>query len=138
MHCNWSNPSTGKVNGKDAVFFAGGDGVLYAFDTKFEKDEDGFDLFKALWKYDCNPEEYKKDEEGNEIKYPAAEGPSELIATPTFHNGYVYVAIGQILSMEKDLAISYVLMLIPVKRFGTIARFKELSPPAQLTRKVGF
>ena len=70
MHCNWSSPSTGKVNGKDAVFFAGGDGVLYAFDTKFEKDEDGFDLFKALWKYDCNPEEYKKDEEGNEIKYP--------------------------------------------------------------------
>ncbi len=95
MHCNWSSPSTGKVNGKDAVFFAGGDGVLYAFDTKFEKDEDGFGLFKALWKYDCNPEEYKKDEEGNEIKYPAAEGPSELIATPTFHNGHVYVAIGQ-------------------------------------------
>ena len=44
----------------------------------------------------------------------------------------------QILSMEKDLAISYVLMLIPVKRFGTIARSKELSPPAQLTQKVGF
>ena len=95
MHCNWSSPSKGKVNGKDAVFFAGGDGVLYAFDTKFEKDEDGYDLFKAFWKYDCNPEEYKKDKEGNEIKYPAAEGPSELIATPTYYKGHVYVAIGQ-------------------------------------------
>ena len=95
MHCNWSSPSKGKVNGKDAVFFAGGDGVLYAFDTKFEKDEDGYDLFKAFWKYDCNPEEYKKDKEGNEIKYPAAEGPSELIATPTYYKGHVYVAVGQ-------------------------------------------
>ena len=95
MHCNWSSPSKGKVNGKNAVFFAGGDGVLYAFDTKFEKDEDGYDLFKAFWKYDCNPEEYKKDKEGNEIKYPAAEGPSELIATPTYYKGHVYVAIGQ-------------------------------------------
>ena len=94
-HCNWSSPAKGKVNGKAAAFFAGGDGVLYAFDTKFKKDEDGFDLFKALWKYDCVPNEYKKDEDGNEIKYPDADGPSELIATPTYYNGHVYVAIGQ-------------------------------------------
>ncbi len=95
MHCNWSSPSKGKIKGKDAVFFAAGDGVLYAFDTKFEKDEDGFDLFKAHWKFDCVPDAYKKDEDGNEIKYPAAEGPSELIATPTYYKGNVYVAIGQ-------------------------------------------
>jgi len=99
MHCNWSSPSMGKVKGKDAVFFAGGDGVLYAFSaTEFiEKEEDGekYNILKKLWSFDCVPVEYKKDKDGNEIKYPAAEGPSELIATPTFYNGHVYVAIGQ-------------------------------------------
>ena len=95
LHCNWSSPSKGKVKGKDAVFFAGGDGVLYAFDTKFKKDEEGYDIFSTLWKYDCNPADYKKDKEGKVIKYPAAEGPSELIATPTYYKGNVYVAIGQ-------------------------------------------
>ena len=95
FHGNWSSPSKGKVKGKDAVFFGGGDGVLYAFETGFEKDKDGYGLFKTHWKYDCVPKEYKKDEEGNLIKYPDAEGPSEIIATPTYHDGHVYVAVGQ-------------------------------------------
>lgn len=95
LHCNWSSPSRGKVKGKDAVFFGGGDGVLYAFDTKFKKDEEGYDIFSNLWKYDCNPADYKKDKDGKIIKYPAAEGLSEIIATPTYYNGKVYVAIGQ-------------------------------------------
>ena len=94
-HCNWSSPSKGKVKGKDAVFFGGGDGVLYAFDTTFKKDDEGYDVFKRLWKYDCVPASYVKDKEGNDIKYPAAEGPSEIIATPTYLNGHVYMAIGQ-------------------------------------------
>jgi outer membrane protein assembly factor BamB len=94
-HCNWSSPARGKVKGRDAVFFGGGDGVLYAFSTQFKKDEEGYDIFSLLWKYDCVPAEYKKDKDGNEIKYPAAEGPSEIIATPTYFNGHVYVAIGQ-------------------------------------------
>ncbi len=94
-HCNWSSPSKGKVNGKDAVFFGAGDGVLYAFDTTFEKDADGYDVFKLLWKYDCVPDVHKKDADGNDIKYPAADGPSEIIATPTYHNGHVYIALGQ-------------------------------------------
>ena len=94
-HCNWSSPSKGKVNGKDAVFFGAGDGVLYAFDTTFKKDAEGYEVFKLLWKYDCVPDVHKKDAEGNDIKYPAADGPSEIIATPTYHDGHVYIALGQ-------------------------------------------
>jgi outer membrane protein assembly factor BamB len=99
LHCNWSSPARGKVKGKDAVFFAGGDGILYAFSANefIEKEEDGekYKILKKLWSFDCVPVEYKKDKDGNAIKYPAADGPSELIATPTFFNGHVYVAIGQ-------------------------------------------
>ncbi|MCU0789224.1 MAG: PQQ-binding-like beta-propeller repeat protein [Verrucomicrobia bacterium] len=32
MHCNWSTPASGLVNGKPAVIFGAGDGRLYAFD----------------------------------------------------------------------------------------------------------
>ena len=33
FHSSWSSPSMGKVNGQKLVFFAGPDGVLYAFDA---------------------------------------------------------------------------------------------------------
>jgi outer membrane protein assembly factor BamB len=99
LHCNWSSPGGGKVKGKDAVFFGAGDGSLYAFSaTEFKDEKDGketFHLMKELWKHDCIPDEYKKDKDGEEIKYPDAEGRSEIIATPVYHKGHVYVAVGQ-------------------------------------------
>ena len=39
-HGQWSSPSTGKVNGKDLVFFGGGDGVCYALDAVPVKEGD--------------------------------------------------------------------------------------------------
>ena len=33
FHCTWSSPSLGEVNGRSLVFFAGGNGVLYAFEA---------------------------------------------------------------------------------------------------------
>ncbi len=50
---------------------------------------------KKVWWFDAVPEEYKKDKTGKLIKYPAAEGPSEINATPVFYKNRVYVAIGQ-------------------------------------------
>ena len=99
LHCNWSSPGGGKVKGRDAVFFGAGDGSLYAFSaTEFKDEKDGketYHLMKELWKHDCIPDEYKKDKDGEEIKYPDAEGRSEIIATPVYHKGHVYVAVGQ-------------------------------------------
>jgi outer membrane protein assembly factor BamB len=46
-------------------------------------------FLKTIWKFDCNPADRKK------FKYPAAEGPSEINATPVFYKNRVYIAVGQ-------------------------------------------
>jgi len=92
-HGQWSSASTGHMNGKQQVFFGGGDGVLYAFDAKPVKEGDTT-LLKKIWWFDCNPPEYKV-KDGKPIKYPAAEGPSEINSTPVFYKNRVYVATGQ-------------------------------------------
>jgi outer membrane protein assembly factor BamB len=93
FHGQWASPSTGRVNGRDLVFFGGGDGVCYAFDAKPVKDGESTWL-KKVWWFDCVPPEYKL-KDGKPIKYPAPEGPSEIIATPVFYKNRVYIAIGQ-------------------------------------------
>ena len=93
FHGQWSSPSTGTVNGKKLVFFGGGDGWCYAFDPKPVKSEDT-SVLKTVWKADCNPPEYKT-KDGKPIRYPAAEGPSEINATPVIYKNRIYVATGQ-------------------------------------------
>ncbi len=93
FHGQWSSPSAGKVNDKWQVFFGGGDGFCYAFDARPVKEADASYL-KTVWKVDCNPPEYKV-RNGKPIKYPAADGYSEIIATPVFYKNRVYVATGQ-------------------------------------------
>jgi len=93
FHGMWSSPGAGVVNGQMQIFFGGGDGILYAFDANPRKNDDTAWLQKIWW-FDCNPPEYKM-KDGKPIKYPAAEGPSEINATPVFYKGRVYVAIGQ-------------------------------------------
>ena len=108
FHAQWSSPSLGKVGEKTLVFFGGGDGVCYAFEAVTRVAEEPVPL-KLVWSYDCNPPEYRyrdgkpipfydgdkrhaKSPNKNDGKYV---GPSQLIATPAFDNGRVYVAIGQ-------------------------------------------
>jgi outer membrane protein assembly factor BamB len=93
FHGQWSSASAGVVDGKPQVFFGGGDGWLYAFEA-LPKADDETSWLKTIWKYDGNPPEYK-EKDGKVIKYPAAEGPSEINATPVFYKNRVYVAIGQ-------------------------------------------
>ncbi len=94
LHGQWTSPSVGTVNGKKQVYFGGGDGVLYALDTTPTKEGDS-NFIKKVWWFDAVPEEYKKDKTGKPIKYPAAEGPSEINSTPVFYKNRVYVPIGQ-------------------------------------------
>jgi outer membrane protein assembly factor BamB len=107
-HCQWSSPSLGRVGDKTLVFFGGGDGVCYAFEAQAHALEE-LVPFEKVWSYDCNPPHYKYCN-GKLIPYYAGDkrkknspnkndgkylGPSEIIATPVFLNGRVYVAIGQ-------------------------------------------
>lgn len=89
MHCNWSSPSYGEVDGQGMIFFGAGDGYLYSFDPEPVEDEDGYQVLKENWKVNCVPKEYF------DHKYPAYDGPSEIICTPVFYEGKVYVGIGQ-------------------------------------------
>ncbi len=93
FHGQWSSPSTGVVNGRPLVFFGGGDGFCYAFDPKPVKSDDT-SLLKKVWWYDGNPPEYRV-KDGKPVRYPSAEGPSEINATPVLWKNRVYVAIGQ-------------------------------------------
>jgi outer membrane protein assembly factor BamB len=89
FHANWSSPTLGNVNGKPIVIFGAGDGFCYAFDPEPVKGSGDVATLKEIWRYDCNPPEYRKN------KYSSSKGPSEIVATPVFHNNRVYVAIGQ-------------------------------------------
>ncbi len=88
FHGQWTSLSTGKVNGKDLLFAGGGDGWLYALNAKPTKKDD-IDYLETVWKFDANLPEYRK------VKYPMAEGPSEINSTPVFYKNRVYIAIGQ-------------------------------------------
>lgn len=89
MHCNWSSPSYGEIDGKGMVVFGAGDGFCYGFDPSPVKREDEVNVLRELWRFDCVPGAYKKN------KYSLPEGPSEIISTPVFYDNRVYVSIGQ-------------------------------------------
>jgi outer membrane protein assembly factor BamB len=108
LHAQWSSPSLGVVNGRPLIFLGGGDGVCYAFEA-LAKAGDGIASLRKVWSYDANPPSYRF-REGAPIRYILGDkrrkdspnkndgayvGPSDIIATPVFHQGRVYVGIGQ-------------------------------------------
>ncbi len=93
FHSNWSSPAYGEANGQPMVIFGGGDGIAYGYDVK-PVEKDGNQVFPELWKFDCNPPQYRV-KNGKTLKYATYDGPSEVIATPVFYKNRVYVPIGQ-------------------------------------------
>lgn len=108
FHAQWSSPSLARVGDKTLVLLGGGDGVCHAFEALDRVPDQPVDL-KKVWSYDCNPPHYRL-RDGKPIRYTAGDkrkkdspnkndglyvGPSDIIATPVFHKGRVYVAIGQ-------------------------------------------
>jgi outer membrane protein assembly factor BamB len=93
FHGQWGGISTGKVSGRQLIFYGGGDGFCYAFDAQ-PIVRNGIGYLPVVWKADCNPLEYRF-KNGKPIKYPMAEGPSEVAGTPVFWKNRIYVTTGQ-------------------------------------------
>ncbi|MCX8108677.1 MAG: PQQ-binding-like beta-propeller repeat protein, partial [Verrucomicrobiae bacterium] len=94
LHGQWSSVTAAVLDGKPFLFCAGGDGFLYALDALPSR-KAGKAVLRTIWWYDCNPHEYRFNKDGTPARYPAPNGPSEIVATPVFYNNRVYVATGQ-------------------------------------------
>ena len=79
LHGQWSNPVYGVAKGRAQVVFPGGDGWLYSLDPK---------TGQLLWKFDANPKDAV-------WKIGGAGTRNNIIATPVFHDGKIYVGVGQ-------------------------------------------
>ncbi len=95
LHAAWSSLTFGKVDKKEMLFWGGTDGFCYGYLNQTVSDSDGYELYKPLWKVDCNDPSYRKDKDGKKIPYATPPGPSELIGTPVLYNDKIYCAIGQ-------------------------------------------
>lgn len=79
LHGQWSSPSVGIVNGQAQVFFAGGDGWLYALEAK---------TGKQIWRCDLNPKDSTWKLGGRGTR-------NNILSTPVFINNSVFVGVGQ-------------------------------------------
>ena len=91
FHCTWSSPSLGVVNGRKLIFYAGPNGIVYAFQPVAEVTEK-VQFLKKVWWFDCDPTAPK----GKVHRFTAnrRESPSTLHAMPVFFEDHLYVAGG--------------------------------------------
>ena len=115
FHSTWSSPALGEVGARRLIFFAGGDGVCYAFealalgaglptsrslgaglptspDRRPQVSADGLQTLRCVWRFDCDPTAPKQ----NVHRYirNRRESPSNIKSMPVFHDGRVYVTVG--------------------------------------------
>lgn len=94
FHCTWSAPSLGVVAGKERIFFAGGDGILYLFEplpSGFSPGEVPARL-KLAARYDPDPGAPKQ--EVHRYNQNRATSPSNIFGMPVLHDGRVFLAGG--------------------------------------------
>jgi outer membrane protein assembly factor BamB len=109
FHCTWSSPSLAEVNGRPLLFFAGGNGVVYAFEPvsptsgdKTSAAQSPVAKLQKVWSFDFDPKAPKTDV--HRFTTNRAEGPSNIYGMPVFHEGRLYVAGGGDLFWGKNEA----------------------------------
>lgn len=104
FHCTWSSPSLGTINNRDLIFFAGGNGIIYAFEplTKDSSPGPAPAKLKKVWQFDFDPTAPKE----NIHKYSTnrRESPSNVYGMLVFNDGRLYVAGGGDLFWGKNEA----------------------------------
>jgi outer membrane protein assembly factor BamB len=118
FHCTWSSPSSGVVNGRPLVFFAGGNGVLYAFEAMPKSEQSvvsgqwsvvagnspvptgdqqlatnpAVRRLKKVFQFDFDPGAPK--ENIHQYLSNRREGPSNFYGMPVFYRNRIYLAGG--------------------------------------------
>jgi outer membrane protein assembly factor BamB len=98
FHSTWASPSMAQVQGRPLIFFAGGNGILYAFETvdshRVSQASNGqFPLpLKKVWQFDFDPGAPKT----NVHRYNSnrQEGPSNFYGMPVYNHECIYLAGG--------------------------------------------
>jgi outer membrane protein assembly factor BamB len=93
FHCTWSAPSMARVGERDLIFFAGGNGILYAFEA-LSDDSATTEVrkLKVAWKHDLDPGAPKEDV--HRFNRNKSVGPSNVFGMPVAADGSVFVAGG--------------------------------------------
>jgi outer membrane protein assembly factor BamB len=91
FHCTWSSPSLAEVNGKPLIFFAGGNGVVYAFEP-IKETQSKVQTLKKAWQFDLDPSGPKT--EVHHYTSNKREGPSNIYGMPVFYDNKIYIAGG--------------------------------------------
>jgi outer membrane protein assembly factor BamB len=94
LHGQWSSPSVGKVGDTVQVALGQGDGWVRGYEAT---------TGKKLWEFDLNPKESVWPKTRNEV-----------ISTPVFYEGIVYIANGQ--DPEHGEGVGHLYAIDPTKR----------------------
>ena len=107
FHCTWSPPALGVVDGRELIFFAGGNGILYAFEpvppnperrapTRRESKTGNLQTpgttLRKVWQFDFDPAAPKTNV--HRFNSNRRESPSNIYGMPVFQDGRIYVAGG--------------------------------------------
>ncbi len=113
FHCTWAPPSMGVMDGRELVFLAAGNGIVYAFEPlandavgrgsrradaaisitdRREPRPTTPAKLKKVWQFDFDPAAPK--EEVHRFNSNRREGPSNMYGMPVFHEGRLYVGGG--------------------------------------------
>jgi outer membrane protein assembly factor BamB len=91
FHCTWSSPALAEVNGKPLIVFAGGNGIVYAFEP-IKKTQSDLQVLKKAWQFDIDPAGPKT--EVHRYTSNKREGPSNIYGMPVFYDNKIYIAGG--------------------------------------------
>jgi outer membrane protein assembly factor BamB len=103
LHGQWSSPAVGKVGDAVQVALGQGDGWVRGYDAP---------TGKKLWEFDMNPKDSVWPKTRNEV-----------ISTPVFHEGIVYIANGQ--DPEHGEGVGHLYAIDPTKT-GDITKTGQL------------
>ena len=116
FHGAHSSPTMGVIDGKELLFYGGGNGTCYAFDPEFTAGADGKPgELKLVWKFDClDPESYGANFRLERLRQ------AETIGTPVFYKNRIYVSLGNDLQHSGESAGPGRLVCIDATKTGDI------------------